>query len=623
LIAKIRLVACTARLSRIIFYPFYPFYHFILHPSSFILSHNIASGSEEIIMPRCPVCHTKYVASQTENCSLCGWNLQPYALIIGLIPEVFFKEQARLEWARGLWGTVKPHREQIQQLQFKLKEAEQITTRLRLELQQANFERDKLLATLQQRESHQLYLQEQSLQVNQELNHLRLQLEQANLAREQLLTTLQQRESNQVYLQKQSEVANQELIQLREELKQANQAGEQLSATLHQQEITITQIQSQVNQIAEAQNQPTTVSEPSQNQPDQEDAPSISSPEENHRMQAPDFSLEDQEIYNIVESSDLRHQVSPPLSNTVLIDTATDVEKEPRLKLYPYPASTSGIKLLPLTFDVVIVDTQGEQTDCYTGEARYFKEDLGGVALEMVTLPGGNFWMGSKETEEGRESHEEPQHQVTIEPFCISRFPITQEQWRAIANLTSVDRSLNPDPSNLKGDNQPVEQVSWHDAQEFCARLAKISGRDYRLPSEAEWEYACRAGTTTPFHFGEAIAPNLANYDGNYTYGLAPLGEYRQRTVAIGSFPVANAFGLCDMHGNVWEWCADPWHDNYHQAPCDGNVWEAGGIQNHRLLRGGSWYCLPSLCRAAQRHWDQADHGGSGISFRVACSAVG
>ncbi len=527
-------------------------------------------------MPRCPVCQTKYVASQTEICLVCGWNLKSYSLLIALIPEVFFKEQARLEWARGLWERAKPHQELIQQLQLQLKEAEQIATRLRFELEQA---------TLHQRE--------QSLQVNQELNHLRLQVEKANLAREQLLATLQQRELNPVYLKKQSEVASQELIQLQSELKQANQAREELSASLHQQEIAITEIQSQLNQITQVRNQPATTSEP-----DQE--------EKNHRTQTPELSLEDQEIYNDVST-----------------DTGTHMEKLSELEHNPCPARTSEIKLQILNFEVVTVDTQGQQADCYTGEAHYFKEDLGGVALDMLSLPGGIFLMGSKDTEFGRESHEEPQHEVTIEPFCISRYPISQKQWRAIATFDSVHRSLNRDPSNLKGDNQPVEQVSWHDAQEFCARLAKISNRDYRLPSEAEWEYACRAKTTTPFHFGEAIAPNLANFDGNYTYGLAPQGQYRHKTVPIGSFPFANAFGLCDMHGNVWEWCADPWHDNYHQAPCDGSVWEVGGMENHRLLRGGSWYCLPSLCRSAQRHWDQADHGGSGISFRVACSAVG
>jgi formylglycine-generating enzyme required for sulfatase activity len=124
-----------------------------------------------------------------------------------------------------------------------------------------------------------------------------------------------------------------------------------------------------------------------------------------------------------------------------------------------------------------------------------------------------------------------------------------------------------------------VENVLWEDAMEFCARLSKKTGRDYRLLSETEWEYACRAVTTTPFHFGETITTDLANYDGNFTYASAPKGVYLQQTTDVGSFP-PNAFGLHDMHGNVWEWCADPWYDNYAGAPVDGSVWNSGGNEN-------------------------------------------
>ncbi|MBD0390218.1 MAG: formylglycine-generating enzyme family protein, partial [Nostoc sp. C3-bin3] len=141
-------------------------------------------------------------------------------------------------------------------------------------------------------------------------------------------------------------------------------------------------------------------------------------------------------------------------------------------------------------FQVVTVNTQGQLVNCYGSEAHYFQEELENVALDMIILPGGVFWMGSQEAEQGRESHEEPLHQVTIEPFCMGRFTITQAQWRAIANLPTINRSLNPDPALTKGENQPVEQVSWHDAIEFCDRLTKLTKRDYRLPSEAEWEYA-------------------------------------------------------------------------------------------------------------------------------------
>ena len=183
------------------------------------------------------------------------------------------------------------------------------------------------------------------------------------------------------------------------------------------------------------------------------------------------------------------------------------------------------------------------------------------------------------------------QHEVTIADFFIGKYPITQAQWRAVAALPEVERSLEPDPSNFKGDNRPVESMTWEDAVEFCARLTAKTGRTYRLPSEAEWEYACRAGTTGPFHFGETITPDLANYDGNYTYGDGPKGRYRNKTTPVGQFP-ANAFGLYDMHGNVWEWCQDHYHSDYIGAPTDGSAWVSGGDSSRRMLRGGSWLRL-------------------------------
>jgi formylglycine-generating enzyme required for sulfatase activity len=278
------------------------------------------------------------------------------------------------------------------------------------------------------------------------------------------------------------------------------------------------------------------------------------------------------------------------------------------------------VNLQEISFQVAIVQSQERLVSRETAKARYFREALGNsVFLNLVYLPGGTLLMGSPENEMGRESHEDPQHSVTLQPFALSQFPITQAQWQAIASLPPIDRPLNPDPSNFKAPNLPVEQVSWHDAVEFCARLSRLTKRDYRLPSEAEWEYACRARTTTPFHFGETISSDLANYDGSYTYSFEAQGQYRQQTTLVGSFGVANAFGLYDMHGNVWEWCADSWHEDYQDAPDDGSIWRSEISDSRRVLRGGSWYCFPNLCRSAQRHWEQADYGGSGTSFRVAC----
>ena len=208
---------------------------------------------------------------------------------------------------------------------------------------------------------------------------------------------------------------------------------------------------------------------------------------------------------------------------------------------------------------------------------RDWREPLGnGADLEMVLIPGGEFWMGSSENELDHRMNESPRHRVRVPIFLIGKYPVTQAQWRTVAALPQVERALKPDPSRFKGANRPVESVSWDDAVEFCRRLSQHSGRDYRLPSEAEWEYACRAGTSTPFHFGETITTELANYRGtddkdldwSGSYGRGPKGKYRKQTTEVGSF-LANGFGLYDMHGNVWEWCADDWHDNYNGAPDD------------------------------------------------------
>jgi formylglycine-generating enzyme required for sulfatase activity len=241
-----------------------------------------------------------------------------------------------------------------------------------------------------------------------------------------------------------------------------------------------------------------------------------------------------------------------------------------------------------------------------------------GIELELIKIPPGTFLMGAPKEELGSRDNERPQHQVRVPSFYMGRYPITQAQWQAVASLPQIQRKLNTDPSRFKGVNRPVEQVSWDDAVEFCLRLSKQTKRQYRLPSEAEWEYACRAGTTTPFHFGETISTDLANYNGNYTYGNGPKGVYRGETTEVGSFGVANNFGLSDMHGNVWEWCQDHWHDSYEGAPTDGSAWQSAfAVVNRHLLRGGSWLYLPVLCRSAYRgsNYIVIDN----IGFRVAC----
>jgi formylglycine-generating enzyme required for sulfatase activity len=283
---------------------------------------------------------------------------------------------------------------------------------------------------------------------------------------------------------------------------------------------------------------------------------------------------------------------------------------------------TTPLPFLPLEtfeFEVVTVDATAKEISRHRRIAKYYTEDLGNsVTMEMVAIPSGHFLMGSKPKEGNPDEH--PQHPVTVKAFFMGKYPVTQAQWKAVAALPKVKQSLNPNPSKFKGANRPVENVSWHEAVEFCARLRKKTGRHYRLPSEAEWEYACRAGTTTPFHFGETLTPFLANCSG----GDSPktTNQHRKETTPVGHFGLANAFGLYDMHGLVWEWCADPWHKNYEGAPNDGSVWETGGDMHRRVLRGGSWSFSPESCRSASRSWNEADGGLRICGFRVVATLI-
>ncbi len=274
------------------------------------------------------------------------------------------------------------------------------------------------------------------------------------------------------------------------------------------------------------------------------------------------------------------------------------------------PTEKINSSLKTSNFEVVTVNSRGEVIKRETKSAKYFTAELGnGVTMDFMAIPGGKFLMGSPLSEKGRHDDESPQHWVTVPEFFMGKYQVTQAQWQAV---------MGNNFSYFQGENRPVNNPSWYNCVEFCKKLSQIIQRDCRLPSEAEWEYACRAGTTTPFHFGETITTDLANYNGNYTYGNGPKGVFRKGTTPVGQFP-PNAFGLYDMHGNVSEWCADTWHDNYEGAPTDGSVWTVGGNKNRSPLRGGSWTYLPDYCRSALRGHAARDYIDSGFGFRVAC----
>jgi formylglycine-generating enzyme required for sulfatase activity len=259
-----------------------------------------------------------------------------------------------------------------------------------------------------------------------------------------------------------------------------------------------------------------------------------------------------------------------------------------------------------------------------TLKAKFYPEVLSDdVNLDMVFIKGGKFTMGSPEDELERRDDEGPQHDVTVPDLFMGKYQVTQEQWQVVAGYPQVSIALKPNPSQFEGKNLPVEQVSWHEVVEFCDRLSKHSGRTYSLPSEAQWEHACCGGTTTPFAFGGTLSTDLANYRGDSVYADGPKGAYREKTIAVGSFP-ANPFGLYDMHGNVFEWCLDHWHSNYEDAPSDGSAWIENGSNADaaRVKRGGAWIGNPRRCRSAYRNYDAARTRHYTLGFRVVVSAL-
>ena len=330
---------------------------------------------------------------------------------------------------------------------------------------------------------------------------------------------------------------------------------------------------------------------------------------------------------SIVPESDSEPEVIEYESEQIFIESVPESKPKNETKSQPSSKTINNKQLHMLEFDVMTVQVMQAglfgfsskvELNLSRSQAQYFTEDLGnGITLDLAYILGGSFLMGSPKSEKNSYENERPQHKVTVPAFFMGKFQITQAQWKAIASLPKIKCDLNPNPSNFKGDDRPVEQVSWEDAVEFCQRLSKYTGKEYRLPSEAEWEYACRAGTTTPFHFGDTITTDLANYDGNYTCANGPKGEYRQKTTSVGNFP-PNAFGLYDMHGNVREWCQDDWYGNYENASTELNAWFSD-ISNKKVVRSGSWGDDPDNCRSAIRYDIARVIRKNVIGLRVVC----
>ncbi len=217
------------------------------------------------------------------------------------------------------------------------------------------------------------------------------------------------------------------------------------------------------------------------------------------------------------------------------------------------------------------------------------------IGMKLVAIPAGSFVMGSSNQEKGRGDDEHLRKITLTRGLYLGAYAVTQEQWQAVMGVN---------PSLFRGAKSlPVETVSWHDCQAFCKKLSEREKKKYRLPTEAEWEYACRAGTSTPYHFGATLSTDQANYNGNFTYGAGTKGVFRARTTPVGTFP-ANAWGLYDMHGNVSQWCQD-WHGGYARTDLTDPQGPKAGKE--RVLRGGSWSNHPIFCRSANRNFAPPD----------------
>jgi formylglycine-generating enzyme required for sulfatase activity len=270
---------------------------------------------------------------------------------------------------------------------------------------------------------------------------------------------------------------------------------------------------------------------------------------------------------------------------------------------------------------VLIVTLHQGQETTQVQPIQVWQEPLGDqLTLDLVNIPGGEFPMGSPPSEEGRDVYPsfypdtvgkdvEAQHRVTVAPFAMGQFPVTQAQWRSVAALPRVNRELDPDPANFKGDHRPVEQVSWNEAMEFCDRLSQHTGKPYRLPSEAEWEYAARAGTR-----GESSEDK----DGSRLESVAWYSSNSQSSSREVAQKTPNNYGLFDMFGNVWEWVEDCWHTDYSGAPSDSTPWTSACASNSRVLRGGSWFDLPDNLRPTFRSKNHSSMSGGNIGFRLA-----
>ncbi|MGD1856230.1 MAG: formylglycine-generating enzyme family protein [Leptolyngbyaceae cyanobacterium] len=281
----------------------------------------------------------------------------------------------------------------------------------------------------------------------------------------------------------------------------------------------------------------------------------------------------------------------------------------------------TGEPLKKQTLKTVQVDATGKIVSEPSISVAYFDEPVlrpqlrKVLPLRMVQIPAGQFLMGSSPSDPQHEAREGPQRTIQMPSFYMGAFTITQQQYEAVMG---ENPSYFTDDEGQDGADLPVEQISWQEADVFCQQLSELTKRTYRLPSEAEWEYACRAGTTTSFSFGEQLTPELANYFEDFTFTENFEENYRNTPVTADSF-WPNAFGLYNMHGNVLEWCSDDYHDSYENAPSDAGSWSSENSQASKVMRGGSWFNDIPYCRSAARDKNSQTGRSNSFGLRVVC----
>ncbi len=284
---------------------------------------------------------------------------------------------------------------------------------------------------------------------------------------------------------------------------------------------------------------------------------------------------------------------------------------------FPDSIENTG-ELFTFEFESIFLDSLGHPASVQKNQTNYIFRKLRELTLDLVLIPEGTFLMGSSEKKSYPE--ERPVHLVKIPPFFIGKHPITKEQWRFVSELPKMRIDLHKYPSKKGGGKHPVTRVSWEDSNEFCDRLSEFLGEKYRLPTEAEWEYSCRAGSLTAYNFGDVITSNVANFDGRYPCHDDLKDIFRGRITSVGELKYANQFGLFDMHGNIWEWCQDSWHESYNDAPSNASAWEDNTSSLVKVIRGGSWLSEAVKCRSAYRQRGDMNHRSENTGFRIAKS---